>query len=167
MKIVIVAAIGKNNVIGRGGQLPWHMKSDLRHFRGVTLDKPVIMGRKTFASIGKRLDRRTNIVITRNTEFSAEGAEIAPSFEAALALASKDADKRGIDEIMVIGGRDVFAAALPQAERLEITYVHASPEGDVTFPPIDANIWREASRQEHPAGPDDDASFAVVTYLRR
>jgi dihydrofolate reductase len=167
MKIVIVAAVGENNVIGRGGQLPWRLKSDLRHFRSVTLDKPVIMGRKTFQSIGKPLDRRTNIVVTRDPAFSAPGVVTAASFEAALALAREDAKRRGADEIMVIGGADIFAAAMPLADRLEITHVHASPEGDVHFPVIDAKHWYEDSREVREAGPDDSANFTVAAYLRR
>ena len=167
MKIVLIAAVGENNVIGKDGQLPWKIRSDLRHFRGLTLDRPVIMGRKTFQSIGKALDRRSNIVITRDPKFSAEGVETAPDFKAALALARKDAKKRGADEIMVIGGSGVFAEALPLAERLEITHVHAAPEGDVFFPPIDPKVWREETREERPAGPNDDADFSVATYSRR
>jgi dihydrofolate reductase len=167
MKIVLIAAIGENNVIGKDGQLPWKIRSDLRHFRALTLDRPVIMGRKTFLSIGKALDRRTNIVITRDPKFTAESVEKAPDFKTALALARKDAKNRGADEIMVIGGNSVFAEALPLADRLEITHVHASPEGDVFFPPIDPKIWREDSREERSAGPDDDADFSVATYSRR
>jgi dihydrofolate reductase len=167
MNIVIVAAIGENNVIGKDGQLPWKIRSDLRHFRSVTLDKPVIMGRKTYLSIGKPLDRRTNIVVTRDPAFSAPGVTTAPSFEAALALARADAEKRGADEIMIIGGADIFAAAMPLADRLEITHVHASPEGDVYFPVIDAKLWYEHSREARAAGPDDSADFAVAAYLRR
>lgn len=166
MKIVLVAAIGENNVIGRDGQLPWRLKSDLVHFRKVTIDRPMVMGRKTFQSIGKALDRRTNIVITRDADFSAPGVLTVASFEAALDLARKDAAARGVDEIIIIGGSDVFAASLPLADRLEITHVHASPEGDVTFPAIDPKVWREVSRTEHAAGPQDDASFAVATYIR-
>jgi dihydrofolate reductase len=167
MKIVLVAAVGENNVIGRDGQLPWRLKSDLAHFRKVTIDKPVVMGRKTFQSIGKALDRRTNIVITHDAAFAVPGVVTAPSFEAALELARKDAAARGAGEIMIVGGSDVFAASLPLADRLEITHVHASPEGDVTFPPIDPAIWREVSRSEHAAGPQDDAGFAVAVYVRR
>ena len=167
MKIVLVAAIGENNVIGRDGQLPWRLKSDLAHFRKVTIDRPVVMGRKTFQSIGKALDRRTNIVITRDASFSAPGVVRASSFEEALALARQDARARGADEIMIIGGSDVFTESMPLADRLEITHVHASPQGDVVFPPIDPNVWREESRTEHAAGPKDDASFAVAAYLRR
>ncbi|MBI5910593.1 MAG: dihydrofolate reductase [Betaproteobacteria bacterium] len=167
MKIVLVVAIGENGVIGRDGGLPWRLKSDLAHFRKLTIDKPVVMGRKTFQSIGKVLDRRTNIVISRDAAFCAPGVVTAPSFKAALDLARKDAAARGVDEIMIIGGRDVFAAALPLADRLEITYVHASPEGDVKFPPIDPQRWHEVSRTEHDAGPQDDASFAVASYERQ
>jgi dihydrofolate reductase len=167
MKIVLVAAVAENNVIGAEGGLPWKIRSDLRHFRALTLDKPVIMGRKTFQSIGKPLDRRTNIVITRDPEFSAEGVEKAASLDAALALARKDAERRGTDEIMIIGGAGVFAAAMEFADRLEITHVHDSPEGDVHFPPIDPAVWREEKCEERDAGEDDSASFSVATYLRR
>ena len=166
-KIVLVAAIGENGVIGREGQLPWRLKSDLRHFRALSLDKPVVMGRKTFESIGKPLDRRTNIVLTRDPEFSAEGIEKAASFEAALDLACKDAERRGVDEIMVVGGSDVFAKAMPLADQLEITHVDMAPEGDAYFPAIDPKIWRAEKREPREAGPDDDAGFACVTYLRR
>jgi dihydrofolate reductase len=167
MKIVIVAAIGENNVIGKDGQLPWKIRSDLRHFRALTLDKSVIMGRKTFQSIGRPLDRRGNIVITRDPEFSAEGVNTAPSLKAALDLARKDAEQRGAAEIMIIGGSDIFVAAMPLADRLEITHVHASPDGDAYFPPIDPKRWREDKREDREAGPDDSASFTVATYLRR
>jgi len=167
MKIVIVAAVAENNVIGKDGQLPWKIRSDLRHFRALTLDKPVVMGRKTYQSIGKPLDRRTNIVITRDVKFAAVGALIAPNFEVALDLARADAERRGADEIMIIGGGDVFAAALPLADRLEITHVHASPEGDAFFPPIDPKVWRNVDSKEHPAGPQDSAGFTLATYLRR
>jgi dihydrofolate reductase len=167
MKIVLVAAIGENSVIGRDGLLPWHLKSDLQHFRKVTLNRPVIMGRKTHESIGKLLPNRTNIVLTRDLTLVARGAVLATSLDAALAFARADAAKRGVDEIMVIGGSDIFAATMPLADRLEITHVHASPEGDTVFPPIDPEVWEEVSRDDHDAGPDDDFSFTVATYLRR
>jgi dihydrofolate reductase len=167
IKIVLVAAIGENNVIGRDGQLPWRLKSDLKHFRELTINKPVIMGRKTYVSIGKLLKDRTNIVITRDLGLVAPGAVLATGLDAAVDYARQDARRRGTDEIMVIGGSDVFAAMLPQADRLEITHVHAAPEGDVFFPPIDPAMWREVSRTAHVAGPDDSAGFAVAAYLRR
>jgi len=167
MKIVLVAAIGENNVIGRDGQMPWRLKSDLQHFRRLTLNKPVVMGRKTYESIGKPLKDRTNIVLTKDLGLVVPGGVLANSLDAALGVARQDAEKRGVDEIMVIGGSDVFAATLPKADRLEITHVHASPEGDAYFPPIDPTQWREVARREYDAGPDDSASFTVATYLRR
>jgi len=166
MKIVLVAAIGENNVIGRDGQLPWRVKSDLKHFRELTIGKPVVMGRKTFESIGKPLAGRTNIVLTRDLSVKVPGGALATSLDAALGYARDDARKRGVDEIMVIGGSDVFADTLPLAHRLEITHVHAAPEGDAYFPPIDPAVWREVVRREYPAGPGDSASFAVAVYLR-
>lgn len=167
MKIVLVAAIGENNVIGRDGQLPWRISSDLKHFRALTLNRPLIMGRKTFQSIGKPLDERTNIVLTRDLSLTAPGTVLATSLDAAFAFARKDADQRGVDEVMVIGGSDVFAATMPMATRLEITHVHARPQGDAFFPTIDPSVWQEAARAERSAGPNDSASFAVATYLRR
>ncbi|HEY0224062.1 MAG TPA: dihydrofolate reductase [Pseudolabrys sp.] len=166
MKIILVAAIGENNVIGRDGQLPWRLKSDLKHFRALTINKPVIMGRKTYASIGKPLKDRTNIVLTSDLGLDAPGTVLAPSLDAALSFARQDAVRRGVDEIMIVGGSDVFAATMPKADRLEITHVHASPEGDAVFPPIDPMVWNKVASAAHPAGPDDDAEFTVVTYLK-
>ena len=167
MKIVLVAAIGDNSVIGRDGQLPWRLKSDLQHFRKVTLNRPVVMGRKTLESIGKALPGRTNIVLTRDLRLVAPGAVLATSLDAALSFARADAAKRGVDEIMVIGGSDIFSATMPMADRLEITHVHASPEGDALFPTIDPDVWTEVWREDHYAGPDDDADFTLATYVRR
>jgi dihydrofolate reductase len=167
MTIVLVAAVAENDVIGANGGMPWRLRSDLAHFRRLTLNKPVIMGRKTYDSIGKPLKDRTNIVITRDAGRSSPGVLFVPSFEAALAAARTDAARRGTDEIMVIGGSDIFRAAMPLADRLEITHVHASPAGDVYFPPIDPATWHEVSRREHPAGEHDSAGFAVTAYLRR
>lgn len=167
MKIVLVAAIGDNFVIGREGQLPWRLKSDLQHFRKVTLNRPVVMGRRTHESIGKLLPGRTNIVLSRDLTLVAPGAVLATSLDAALSFARTDAAKRGVDEIMVIGGSDVFAATMPMADVLEITHVHTSPDGDVLFPPIDPDVWQEVSREDHYAGPDDDANFTLITYIRR
>ena len=167
MQIVLIAAIGENNVIGRNGQLPWRLKSDLAHFRALTSGKPVVMGRKTYQSIGKPLKDRTNIVLTRDSDWAAPGTVPAASLDAAIEVAWQDAVKRGAQEIMVIGGSDVFAATMPMADRLDITHVHASPEGDALFPPIDPTKWTEVSRVKHQGGPDDDADFSVVTYSRR
>jgi dihydrofolate reductase len=166
-KLVLVAAIGENNVIGYAGQLPWRLKSDLKHFRALTIGKPVIMGRKTYESIGKPLPGRTNIVLTRDSDLVAPGAVLAASLEQGLAVAQRDAAERGVDEIMVIGGSDVFTDTMARADRLEITHVHAAPQGDSFFPRIDPAVWRAAAREAHKAGPEDDADFSVLTYLRR
>jgi dihydrofolate reductase len=165
-KIVLVAAIGENGVIGRDGQLPWRLKSDLQHFKRLTINKPVIMGRKTYESIGRLLKDRTIIARARDLRGAGPGGVHATTFDAALAFARDDARKRGAKEIMVIGGRDVFALAMARADRLELTLVHASPEGDVKFPPIDPRQWREVKRQHHPRGPDDEVEFTTLTYER-
>ncbi len=164
--IVLIAAVAENGVIGRDNRLPWRLKSDLRHFRKLTLGKPVVMGRKTFQSLFKPLDGRTTIVVTRDPDFSAPGIVVAPSLQAALAAARGDALRRGADAIMVAGGADIYAQAMPLADRLLITSVHDRPQGDAAFPDIDRTAWREVDRTEHLPGPDDDTGFAFVRYER-
>ncbi|HWP27664.1 MAG TPA: dihydrofolate reductase [Xanthobacteraceae bacterium] len=165
-RLVLVAAVAENGVIGRNNALPWRIKSDLARFRARTMGKPVVMGRKTFLSIGKPLDGRTNIVVSRTPGFAAPGIVVASSLEKALLAARGDALRRGVDEIMVIGGSEIFSQAMPLADSLEITSVHARPEGDVYFPPIDPRIWQETVRREHPAGPQDEAAYTEITYVR-
>jgi dihydrofolate reductase len=168
MNIVLIAAVADNGVIGRGGAMPWRLKSDMRHFRALTMDRPVVMGRKTYLSLWiKPLPRRTNIVVSRDPAFTAPGILVAPSLDAALRAARGDALRRRADAIMVIGGADIFAQAMPVADRLEITQIHAAPAGDAGFPAIDAGVWRESAREAHPAGPDDDAAYDFVTYLKQ
>jgi dihydrofolate reductase len=165
-QIIIIAAVAENGVIGRGGTMPWRLKSDMKHFRALTMGKPVVMGRKTYLSTAiKPLPGRTNIVVTRDAGFSAPGVLVARSLQAALEAARGDALRRGTD-IMVIGGAAIYAQALPVAGRLEITRIHMQPEGDTGFPPIDPAVWREAAREPHPAGEGDDAAFEFVTYVR-
>lgn len=167
MQIVVVAAVAENGVIGRDGGMPWRLKSDMRHFRALTLGKPVVMGRKTYLSLSiKPLPGRTNIVVSRDAAFTAPGVLVAPSLQAALDAARGDALRRGADAIMVIGGADIYAQAMPLAARLEITRVRMQAEGDAVFPPIDPAVWREVARAAHPAGPEDDAEYSVVTYMR-
>jgi dihydrofolate reductase len=164
--LTLIVAVAENGVIGRAGGLPWRLKSDLQHFRAVTMGKPVMMGRRTFASIPKPLKGRTTIVVSRDPAFAAPGIVVAPSLEAALTAARGDALRRGADAIAIVGGQEIFARMLPLADRLEITEVHAKPEGDTFFPPVDPSAWRETKRVAHAAGPDDDAPFSVVTYDR-
>ena len=166
MDIVLIAAVAENGVIGRAGAMPWRLKSDLQHFRALTTGKPVVMGRKTWQSVGKPLRDRTNIVVTRDPAFTAPGAVVCASLVAALAVARGDALRRGADAIMVIGGGDIYAQSMPLATRLEITHVHARPEGEAMFPPIDPAIWRESARRDCAAGAGDEASFTILTYIR-
>jgi len=164
--IVLVAAVAENGVIGRGNGLPWRLKSDMKHFRGLTMGKPVVMGRKTFHSIGKPLPGRTIIVVSRDRTFAAPGVLVAPSLEAALTAARGDALRRSTDEIIVAGGGDIYAQAMPLAARLHITYIRRAVDGDAYFPPIDRRIWHEIARDEHAAAAGDDAALAFVTYER-
>lgn len=166
VSLVFVVAIADNGVIGRNGRLPWRLKSDMRHFRALTMGRPVVMGRKTFLSIGKPLDGRTNIVVSRDPGFTAAGVVVAPGLDSALEAARGDALRRSTDSIMIIGGAEIFAQALPLADRLELTQVHTRPQGDVVFPPIDLGQWQEVARADHPAGPGDEASFTLLTYRR-
>jgi dihydrofolate reductase len=166
LKVVLVAAIGENDVIGREGQLPWRLSSDLKHFKQVTMNRPLIMGRKTFESIGRALPGRTNIVLSRDLSLRAPGCVLATTWDAAFLFAREDAQKRGVDEVMIVGGSDIFAETMGVADRLEITRVHMSPEGDVRFPPIDPQAWREVRRERHPRGPHDDAEFTILTFER-
>jgi dihydrofolate reductase len=167
VRIVILAAIADNGVIGQDGDLPWRLKSDMQHFRATTMGRPVIMGRKTFRSIGKPLTGRTNIVVSRDPTFAVPGVLAAPSVTAALAVAHGDALRRGVVDIAVIGGADIYAQTIGMADRLVITRVHMQPVGDAMFSPIDPDIWDEVERRAHPAGPDDQASFTVLVYQRR
>jgi dihydrofolate reductase len=153
-------------VIGRDNALPWRLKSDMQHFRARTMGKPVVMGRRTFQSLARPLKGRTVIVVTRDPGFAAPGIVVAPSLDAALAAARGDALRRGADAVMVAGGGDVYAAVMPLADRIEMTLVHARPDGDTVFPPIDPAVWREVERIDHPAGPDDSADFAFVGFTR-
>lgn len=166
-RLALVVAVAENGVIGNAGGLPWKLSSDLKYFRELTMNKPLIMGRKTFLSIGKPLDGRDNIVITGNPEFSAKGIFTAPGADAALKLARDKAQQRGADEIAVIGGAQIYALMLPLAARIYLTEVHAQPEGDSFFPEFDKAQWRETSRERHSAGPRDSAdySFAVLDRI--
>ena len=167
MEIVLVVAIAENGVIGADGTIPWRLKSDMKRFRALTLNKPVVMGRKTFISIGRPLPGRTNIVVTRDPSFRAAGAVVTHSFRDARAIALGDALRRFATEIAIIGGAEIYAQWMDDADRLEITEVHACPEGDTRFATIDAKVWEEVSRARNPAGEGDSADFSYVTYRRR
>ncbi len=167
IELVLVVAVAENGVIGRDGAMPWRLPSDLKRFKALTFGRPVVMGRKTFASIGRPLPGRTNIVVTRDPAFRATGAVVAPSLDAALDVARGDALRRSVAEIMVIGGADIYRQCLDRAARIEWTEVHASPDGDTRFPQVDLSRFDEVSRYRQPAATGDSADVSFVTYRRR
>jgi dihydrofolate reductase len=166
MEIVFVLAVAENGVIGAHGSIPWRLKSDMQRFKALTIGKPVVMGRKTFVSLPRPLVGRTNIVITRDANYRAAGAVVTTSSAEARVIARGDALRRSAAEIAVIGGGEIYAQWMDIADRLEITEVHARPEGDAFFE-IDKAQWEELARERHAAGPDDSADFSYVTYRRR
>ncbi|CEJ15424.1 Dihydrofolate reductase type 3 [bacterium YEK0313] len=165
--IVMVAAVAANGVIGHDNALLWRLKSDMASFRAATLGKPLVMGRKTFESLGRPLPRRLNIVVSRQAGLALPRAVVTGSLEVGLQIAHAEALRSGIGEIAVIGGGDIYGQAMPHATRLLITHVDAAPEGDCLFPVIDPAIWQGRDISAHAAGPDDDHAFRVVEYRRR
>jgi dihydrofolate reductase len=154
-EIVLIVAVAENGVIGANGAIPWRLKSDQQRLKTMTMGKPVVMGRKTFQSLRRPLSGRTNIVITRDTNFRATGAVTTTSFADAQAVA------------LVIGGAEIYAQWMDVADRLEVTEVHAKPEGDTTLTAIDPADWEEVSRVRNSASSDDSADYSYVTYRRR
>ena len=163
----IVAAVARNRVIGADNKLLWRLSSDLRRFKALTIGKPLVMGRKTFQSIGRVLPGRETIVLTRDRSFSPDGGLVAHSLEAALTLAAQRAAAMGADAIVIAGGGELYAETIDRANRLAITEVALEPEGDARFPPIDASVWREVRREKGVRGPRDDADFDFVDYERQ
>ncbi len=147
MKISLIVAVSRNGVIGIDNQLPWHLPEDLKYFKSVTMGKPIIMGRKTYDSIGRPLPGRTNIVITRDSSWQAEGVEVAHTLAQAMTLGRLACANAGADEAMVIGGEQIYRMTLPAADRLYLTEVQAEVEGDAFFPEFDAKEWQQVSEQ--------------------
>ena len=167
IEIVLIVAVAENGVIGADGAIPWRLKSDMQRFKAMTIGKPVVMGRKTFLSLRRPLPGRTNIVVTRDSGFSAPGAVVTTSLEEARAIAAGDAMRRFATEIAVIGGAEIYSQWMDIADRLELTEVHAWPAGDTYFPAIDVAKWQETARVRQPAGADDSTDFSYVSYIRR
>ncbi len=159
-RISLIAAVGRNGAIGTGGGMPWRLSSDLKHFKALTWAKPLIMGRKTFDSVGRPLPGRDVIVVTRDAGWSRADVRVARSLDEALRLAA------GAGEVMIGGGGEIYRLALPLARRLYITEVDLAPEADVRFPEIDPADWRETRREVRAADVNDDAGFAFVQYER-
>jgi dihydrofolate reductase len=167
IEIVLLVAVADNGVIGSGGAIPWRLKTDQQRLKAMTMDKPVVMGRKTFLSLRRPLPGRTNIVVTRDPNFRGVGAVVTTSLADARAVATGDALRRSVAEIAVIGGAEIYAQWIDIADRLEITEVHARPEGDTYFAAIELAGWEEVARVWNSSGPDDSADFSYVTYRRR
>ena len=165
--VAMIAAIGENSVIGADGQIPWRLPSDFAHFKRTTLGKPLIIGRKTFESIGKPLPGRTNIIVTRQVGYTPEGVVVCHGLAEAMERAQSIAVRDGADEVIVGGGAEIYREAMPLADRLYITHVALAPEGDATFPPIDPARWEVSARHDIVRTERDSADFTVLTYARR
>jgi dihydrofolate reductase len=165
-EIVLIVAVAENGVIGSNGTIPWRLKTDQQRLKAMTMGKPVVMGRKTFESLRRPLPGRTNIIVTRDANFRAEGAVVAASFADAQAVALGDSLRRLATEIAIIGGAEIYAQWMEFADRLEVTEVHARPEGDTRLAPIDLKEWEEVARTSRSKMDDDTADFSYVTYRR-
>ena len=167
-QLVLVVARARNGVIGRDGDLPWRLRSDLQRFKAITVGKPCIMGRRTWESLPlKPLPGRLNIILSRDESFTARGALVCTTLDEAIEIARETAEEDGVDEICVIGGAGLFEKALPRAKRLYITEVEAEPDGDVLFPAFDEAAYVEVSSEAHPAGEKDDHAFVFRVLERR
>lgn len=166
MRIALIVAAAENGVIGRDNQLPWHLPKDLQYFKRVTMGKPIIMGRKTFDSIGRPLPGRTNIVVTRQADWRADGVRVAGDLDEALAMAGEVAATDGVEEVMVIGGAQIYLEAFPRAERLYLTRVHAEVEGDARFPEIPEAQWYQVNKEDCFAEGDNPYNYSFVTLER-
>jgi len=159
--LTIIAAIAHNNVLGKNNQLIWHLPADLKRFKKTTFGHCVIMGRKTYESLGKPLPNRTNIVITRDKNFKADGCVIVHSLNEAIKEAKTD------DNPFILGGANIYKQAITLADVLDLTFVHHNFEGDVFFPEIDRSVWKEASRQDFKADTKNKYDYSFVRFERR
>jgi len=166
VQLAAIVAAAENGVIGRNNALPWRLPGDLQYFKRVTMGKPIIMGRKTFESIGKPLPGRSNIVITRNAQFQVDGVRAVNSLAAALRVAEDIALIDGVDEVVVIGGAEVYRESLSQVSRLYLTQVHASVEGDAYMPEVEWSDWRETTREHFPAQGANPYDYSFVVFER-
>jgi dihydrofolate reductase len=165
--ITLVVAVSQNGVIGRAGGLPWHLSSDLKRFKADTMGRPIIMGRKTFQSIGRLLPGRENIIVSREPNFVVQGGFVCADVETALTYAQVKAQEMGADDIAVIGGGEIYRQTFNHADRLIITWVLTSIDGDTRFPDVDKDTWLEVSSEEFAASEKDDYPTRRVVYIRR
>lgn len=164
--VSLVAAIARNRVIGQNNAMPWRLSSDLKRFKDLTWGKPLIMGRRSHAAIGRPLPGRETIVMTRDRSFQEEGVHVAHDLSDALDLAQALAEEMGADEVVSVGGGEIYALTLPVTTRMHLTEVDAEPDGDVLFPDYDPSQWRETFREEHPASSRDDHAFTFRDLVR-
>ena len=161
MTLSLIVAMSENRVIGRDGNIPWHVSSDLKRFKKITIGHPMIMGRKTWESLGKSLPGRTSIVLTRNADYEAEGASVVHDLDAAIAQAPQS------DEVFVVGGADIYRLAMPRVDRMYLTVVHAAITGDTYFPDFDESLWEVREHTQHEAGERDDYPHSFLVMERR
>ncbi|WP_177431973.1 type 3 dihydrofolate reductase [Pseudomonas sp. o96-267] len=165
LPLAMIAALAENRVIGLNNQMPWHLPADLKHFKATTLGKPIIMGRKTWDSLGRPLPGRLNLVVSRQPGLHLEGAEVFADLGTAIARAEQWAREQGVAELMLIGGGQLYAQALPLAQRLYLTRIDAEPAGDAFFPPFEGADWQRVAHDVH--SPQDDApGYAFETWQR-
>jgi dihydrofolate reductase len=166
-RIVAIVAVAKNGVIGAKGGLPWRISGDLKRFKALTMGKPLILGRRTFEALPRPLPGRELVIVTRDPGFSAPGAHVAQSPEAALTLAQGVARVSGVGEVCIGGGAEIYGALLAATDRIELTEIDLAPDGDAFLPPFDPSDWRETARQPQARGERDEADYAFVTLERR
>ena len=163
LPLCLIAACAHDRVIGLNNSMPWHLPQDLRHFKALTLGKPIIMGRKTWDSLGRPLPGRLNLVVSRQPGLQLEGAEVFTGLEAAISRADEWAREQGVDEIMLIGGGQLYAQALPQADRIYLTRIDLAVQGDAFFPDLPG--WRRVASEAHPAG-ETTPAYSFETWIR-
>lgn len=166
VKIALIAAVPRNHVIGANAAMPWYLPSDFKYFKAITMGKPMVMGRKQFETVGRPLPGRTNIVVTRQAGYQPDGVLVINDLDAALEHAKQIAVADKVDEVMIIGGGEIYAATIDRADRLYITHIDAAPEGDTIFPSIDAG-WVEVDRPAVEPHERDTESYYVATYERQ
>jgi len=167
VKIAMIAAVARNGVIGNEQDIPWRIPSDFAFFKRTTMGKPMVMGRKQYETVGKPLPGRTNIIVTRDPDFRAEGTVVVHTLDEALRRAAEIAARDGVNEVMIIGGGTIYEQLMPRADRLYISHVDLEPEGNVHFPPIEPELWRVVEEPEVASDPRDAAQYRVKVYERR
>ncbi|MGV8854157.1 MAG: dihydrofolate reductase [Devosia sp.] len=167
IRMAMIVGVAENDVIGSAQTIPWRIPSDMAFFRSTTMGKPIIMGRKQYETVGKPLPGRTNIVVTRQQDYRPEGVLVVASLDAAIKTAREIAQRDGVDEIMIIGGGEIYAQMMERADRLYISHIALTPPGNVRFPTIDPAVWTVVARPEITPNPKDEAGYRINVYERR